>query len=53
VGGWEHPLRSRGKVDEIGGFCWGKGKEIKFRAETKGVTIQRLPHLGMHPINHH
>jgi hypothetical protein len=27
--------------------------ETKFRAETEGMTIQRLPHLGMYPINHH
>jgi hypothetical protein len=27
--------------------------ETKFRAETKGMTIQRLPHLGIHPINNH
>jgi hypothetical protein len=27
--------------------------ETKFRAETEGMTIQRLPHLGMHPINNH
>jgi hypothetical protein len=27
--------------------------ETKFRAETKGRTIQRLPHLGIHHINHH
>jgi hypothetical protein len=25
----------------------------KFRAETEGMTIQRLPHLGIHPINNH
>jgi hypothetical protein len=24
--------------------------ESKFGAETKGWTIQRLPHLGIHPI---
>jgi hypothetical protein len=24
--------------------------ETKFGAETKGRTIQRLPHLGIHPI---
>jgi hypothetical protein len=24
--------------------------ETKFGAETKGWTIQRLPHLGIHPI---
>jgi hypothetical protein len=27
--------------------------ETKFGAETEGVTIQRLPHLGIHPINNH
>jgi hypothetical protein len=27
--------------------------ETKFRAETAGRTIQRLPHLGIHPINSH
>ena len=27
--------------------------EIKFRAETEGMTIPRLPHLGIHPINNH
>jgi hypothetical protein len=27
--------------------------ETKFRAETGGMTIQRLPHLGIHPINNH
>jgi hypothetical protein len=27
--------------------------EIKFRAETEGMTIQRLPHPGIHPINNH
>jgi hypothetical protein len=25
--------------------------EIKFRAETEGMIIPRLPHLGIHPIN--
>jgi hypothetical protein len=24
--------------------------ETKFRTETEGMTIQRLPHLGIHPI---
>jgi hypothetical protein len=24
-------------------------RETKFRAETEGMTIQRLPHLGIHP----
>jgi hypothetical protein len=27
--------------------------ETKFRAETEGMTIQKLPHLGIHPINNH
>jgi hypothetical protein len=27
--------------------------EIKFGAETEERTIQRLPHLGIHPINSH
>jgi hypothetical protein len=27
--------------------------ETKFRAETEGGTIQKLPHLGIHPINNH
>jgi hypothetical protein len=27
--------------------------ETKFEAEPEGTTIQRLPHLGIHPINNH
>jgi hypothetical protein len=27
--------------------------ETKFRAETEGMTIQRLPHPGIHSINNH
>jgi hypothetical protein len=27
--------------------------ETKFGAETEGMTIQRLPHPGIHPINNH
>jgi hypothetical protein len=27
--------------------------ETKFRAETEGRTIQRLLHLGIHPIYNH
>jgi hypothetical protein len=27
--------------------------ETKFGADTEGTTIQRLPHLGIHPINNH
>jgi hypothetical protein len=27
--------------------------ETKFRAETEGMTIQRLPHLGIHPITNY
>ena len=30
-----------------------KVTETKFRAETGGTTIQRLPQLGIHPINNH
>jgi hypothetical protein len=27
--------------------------ETKFEAEMEGRTIQRLPHLGIYPINNH
>jgi hypothetical protein len=27
--------------------------DTKFRAETEGKTIQRLPHPGIHPIYNH
>jgi hypothetical protein len=27
--------------------------ETKFRAETEGMTIQKLGHLEIHPINNH
>jgi hypothetical protein len=27
--------------------------ETKFRAGTEGTAIQRLPYLGIHPINNH
>ena len=27
--------------------------ETKFRAETEGSTIQRLPHVGIHLMNNH
>jgi hypothetical protein len=27
--------------------------ETKFRAKMEGMTIQRLTHLGIHPINNH
>jgi hypothetical protein len=27
--------------------------ETKFGAEPEGMTIQRLPYLGIHPINNH
>jgi hypothetical protein len=27
--------------------------ETKSEAETEGMTIQRLPYLGIHPINNH
>ena len=28
-------------------------RETKCEAETEGITIQGLPHLGIHPINSH
>jgi hypothetical protein len=28
-------------------------RETKFRADTEGMTIQKLPLLGIHPINNH
>jgi hypothetical protein len=27
--------------------------ETKFGAETEGMTIQKMPHLGIYPINSH
>jgi hypothetical protein len=27
--------------------------ETKFEAKTEGMTIQKLSHLGIHPINNH
>jgi hypothetical protein len=27
--------------------------ESKFRADLEGMTIQRLPHLGIYPISNH
>jgi hypothetical protein len=27
--------------------------ETKFRPATEGMIIQRLPHLGIHPMNYH
>jgi hypothetical protein len=30
-----------------------RGNKIPMEAETEGMTIQRLPHLGIHPINNH
>jgi hypothetical protein len=27
--------------------------ETKFRAETEGMAIQRLPYLAIYPINNH
>jgi hypothetical protein len=27
--------------------------ETNFRAETEGMTIQRLPHLWIYPVNNH
>jgi hypothetical protein len=41
------PLRKGNKIPMEG------VTETKFRAEIEGKTIQRLPHLGFHPINNH
>jgi hypothetical protein len=41
-------LLRRGSKIPMEGFT-----ETKFRAETEGRTIQRLPHPGSHPINNH
>ena len=27
--------------------------DTKYSIETEGMTIQKLPHLGIHPINNH
>jgi hypothetical protein len=40
-------LRRRNKISMEG------VTETKFRVETERITIQRLPHLGIHPINNH
>jgi hypothetical protein len=41
-------LLRRGNKIHMEGFT-----ETKFRAETEGIALQRLPHLGIHPINNH
>jgi hypothetical protein len=41
-------LLRRGNKIPMGGVT-----ETKWEAETKGMTIQRLPHLGIHPINNY
>jgi hypothetical protein len=41
-------LLRRGKKIPMDGVT-----ETKCEAETEGMTIQRLPHLGIHPINNH
>jgi hypothetical protein len=38
---------------EVNKIPMGGGTETICGAETKGKTIQRLPHLGIHPINTH
>jgi hypothetical protein len=40
-------LRRRNKIPMEG------VTEAKFRAEPEGMTIQKLPHLGIHSINNH
>ena len=37
-----------GKKIRMGGVT-----ETKFGAENEGMTIQKLPHLGIHPLNDH
>jgi hypothetical protein len=41
------PLRRENKIP------MGRIKKKKCEADTEGMTIQRLPHLGIHPINNH
>ena len=41
-------LLRRGNKIPMGGVT-----ETKFGAETEGMTIQGIPHLGIHPINNH
>jgi hypothetical protein len=41
-------LLRRGNKIPMGGVT-----ETKYGAETEGMTIQRLPHLGIHPIHSH
>ena len=41
-------LLKKGNKIEMGGDT-----EIKCETETDRITIQRLPHLGIHPINNH
>jgi hypothetical protein len=41
------PLRSGNKIP------METVTETKFGAEPEGMTNQRLPHLGIHPINNH
>jgi hypothetical protein len=41
------PLRRENKI------LMGTDMELKCRAETEGKAIQRIPHLGIHPIDSH
>jgi hypothetical protein len=34
-------------------YPWKELQRQSVGAETKGMTIQRLPHLGIHPIHNH
>jgi hypothetical protein len=53
--------RNRTPVDFMHSFLLRMGNKIPmegvtetmFRAEMEGRTIQRLPHMGIHPINNH
>jgi hypothetical protein len=41
-------LLRRGNITPMGGVT-----ETKYGEETEEMTIQRLPHLGIHPIYNH
>jgi hypothetical protein len=44
----QNPSWKGNKKKSMEGFT-----ETKFGGETEGMTVQRLPHLGIHPINNH
>ena len=60
---FKHQLKLKRKEDQSIGISvllrrgnkilMGEYSETKYRAETEGKAIQRLPHLGSHPIYSH